>query len=284
MLSKLHLTLLSFVPFPLVAQVHAGDPNGVIHTIVDAEIHPDPITFPGESEDTLSVDVDGNGVFDLRFRSGSTMFVDAISDHNMVEMRHAGVALAVSGNNGHAAKRLPAGTLIDGSLTWRAFDTGEFPNNLPFIGAIGSGFGGPFIYGGEEWLANGPVDTEGYLGVRIIENGETRYGWVGMISHVATDSVRLQIDDVAIQDGSASVEDPPVLGGISARPMSDGNVLLQGPLEDVHGIMVHDASGRLVLQVTAPVPTTIDLSTAAHGVHVLTLVGRSGQRSIKLVR
>lgn len=284
MLSKLHLTLLSFVPFPLLAQFTAGELSGTIHTIVEREIHPSPVPSGGESYAADSVDLNGDGVHDLIFHAGHTRYPDAINNYIAVEMGHAGVALAVSGINGHAARRLGAGTPIDAGLpTWRAYDT-EAPNNTPSIGNVGASIAGGFIVGADEWLINGPVDTEGFLAVRLGEGEQIRYGWVHLISHIEQDSVRLQIIDMAIQDVSTVLEENTTLDAITAHFRSDGHMLLQGPLQHVQRITLHDAGGRLVRQVDAPVRNTIHLSDGPQGLYVLTLLGEAGRRTIKLVR
>lgn len=282
MLSKLQLTLLCLVPLPLVAQVQAGDPTGTFHTIVDRELDPPPLTSAGSIYLQDSLDLDGDNLHDIRFTVGQSSMPDAIGRSIMLELLHADVAIAASGNNGHAVRRLNAGTHIDAALTWRAFSPDGFPSNSLFIGALGSGFGGPFIYGAEEWLANGPVDTEGYVGVRIGEGPQARYGWIGLVSHVAHDSVRLLIIDTAIQDGSTAIMEDAPLDRIIVRSLPDGKVQLLGPLNEVQRTVVHDASGRVVRTVDGPAPGMIDLAGEARGIHLLTLTGPSGRRAIRL--
>lgn len=274
------LLLLVLGPFSLLAQVHAGDPSGVLYTTVGQELLPAPFTPPGGSLDSASVDLEGDGVLDLQFASSRTYYPDAVIGSNGALMWHAGVAVAMDAT-GWAAKRLEAGDVIDAGLSWRAFE--EDAGNSIVMAATGSGFGGPFTIGGDAWLVDGPVATQGYLGVRIEEDGETRYGWVGLVSYVeGADSTWLRIVDMGIGDVSTDLADAPALDRISARPGPDGDILLQGPLADVRQVTVHDASGRLVRQVAAPIPSSIDLAGGAHGLYVLGLTGRSSLRTIKL--
>lgn len=287
LISKLHtaLTLLCSAPILLSAQVTAGDPSHVFITSADHLLDPASISFPGSSLDTLSVDIDGDGVLDIRFLCGHVNQVDALFNFSYIELHHAGVAVSASGNNLHAVRHIEAGTSIDADLpTWRNFDPEPFTNNTIYIGNVGSSLGAPVAYGSDEWYAQGPVDLEGYLAVRLTHEGSVRYGWVHLISHVEAGNVWLRIIDLAIQDPSTSVPTDTGLEAITAHFLSDGHLWLQGPLSDVQHYLVHDASGRTVLQGRAPLRSTIDLSGKPGGMYGLTLVGRSGRRTIKLAQ
>jgi hypothetical protein len=274
------LFLLAFTPLALLAQVHAGDHTDLLYTTVGEELHPAHITFPDQSSDTTSVDLDDDGALDVQFTSSLMAFADAVSGSNMLMMWHDGVEVAVDAPGGYVVKRLVAGATIDASLAWQAFDVNA--GNTITMAATGTGFAGPFTTGGDEWLVNGPVPTSGYVAVRIVEGADIRYGWVGLVSYVEQDSAWLHINDMAIQDDHTGVADVSTLDQISARLLSDGSVVLQGPLSDVQQITLHDVSGRVVRHVAGPAPYAIDLSGEASGVYVLRLIGRTGMRSFKL--
>ncbi len=275
-----HFFLLAFAPLALIAQVEAGNMSAVIHTTVGITLAPLPMTPGIVSKDTVSLDLEGNGTRHLLFTSGTMDVVDFARTFNSVDLENAGVEVAVEVPNSIIANRLTLGEMIDANLHWKAFSSTE--SNFLYLSSTGSSLGAPQSYGANEWFANGAVATEGYLGVRIVQDGVSRYGWIGMISYIGPDSAWLQINELGIQDLFNSVAVVAALERISAQLLPDGSVVLQGPLDAVQRITVQDLSGRVLRQVSGPAPYAIDLCGEARGVYVLAVFGSSGLRTFKL--
>ncbi|MBL7953119.1 MAG: hypothetical protein JNM62_15525 [Flavobacteriales bacterium] len=275
-----HLLLLAFSPLTVFAQVQAGDPSGMLHTIVGVEIDP-PVTTFYNSSDSADIDLEGDGIPDLEFRSFEQTVPDAVVRWNSIELLHAGMEVAMKAPDSRVAKRLQAGDLVDAGLVWGAFD-GIPGNGLPVAGVM-VGIAGAMFYGVDEWWSDEPVEVEGYIGVRIVVGEETRYGWIGLSSLIG-EGASMRISDMAIEDGTTRIAEPTVLDRISARTLPDGDILLQGPLFDVERTVLHDASGRAVYDVGGSAPQVIDLSEHAPGPYVLELINSAGRRSIKLIR
>lgn len=275
-----HLLLLAFCPLTVFAQVQAGDPSGMFHTIVALEIDP-PVTTFYNSSDSANIDLEGDGIPDLEFRSFEQTIPDAVVRWNNIELLHAGMEVAMKAPDSRVAKRLQAGDLVDASLVWGAFD-GIPGNRLPVAGVMGS-IAGPMFYGVDEWWSDDPVEVEGYIGVRIVVGEQTRYGWIGLSSLVG-DGASMRISDMAIEDGTTRVDEATVLDRISMRILPDGDILLQGSLSEVERTVIYDASGRAVYEVGGSAPEVIDLNEHVPGTYVLQLINRAGRRSIKLIR
>ena len=277
---RFHLFLLSCAPLALLAQVEAGNVNAVIHTTVGITLAPLPMTPGVTSKDTVSLDLEGNGTRHLLFTSGTMDVVDFARTFNTVDLEHAGVEVAVEGAGSIMAKRLTLGEMIDANLHWKAFSSIE--SNFLYLSSTGSSLGVPQSYGANEWFANGAVATEGYLGVRLVQDGVSRYGWIGLVSYIGPDSAWLQINELGMQDLFSSVASPAALERITAQLLPDGRIVLQGPLEAVQRITVQDLSGRVLREGSGAAPYAMDLGGEARGVYVLAVFVSSGMRTFKL--
>lgn len=277
------LLLLSFAPLVLRAQVFAGNATGLEHTSVGIVLVPAMDPFPMSSSDTASIDLQGDGSRDLYFDSGNIHAFDADGSYNSVAMLHAGVEVAVDMPGGYVAKRLDLSDPVDGTLNWRAFDAGG-GNSMTLASMLTNFIGQWVTTGGAEWLVDGPVATQGYLAVRVVESTDTLYGWVNLISYVSQDSAWLQIDDFAIETLTTGIMDAHTGDVITATFTTNGMLLLQGDVSDVREIILRDASGRIVRQLSGSSPYALDIAGEAKGTYILTVIERSRTRSFNLVR
>ena len=282
-LLRFPLFLLVLSPAQLYAQVSAGDATGLLHTVVGAALHPFLGPPPMSSQDTASIDVDADGANEIQFSSGNIHAVDANGSYNHAMMLHAGVEVALEAPGGWVAKRLNASDPIDATLNWQAFDAGGA--NTVALASLLTNFGGQWVTtGGAEWLVNGSVATDGYLAVRLVDGGGTRYGWISLVSYVSQDSAWLQINDMAIELGTTMVGTADAVDGMSVSVLSDGRLLLQGPVSEVERIALYDRSGRCVGELNgAAAAWGLDLSSAPRGIYAVSVLAGSRTRTFKLV-
>lgn len=273
--------LLSLQPCALRAQVQAGNATGLVHTAVGIVLVPAMDPFPMSSSDTASIDVDADGANDLFFDSGNIHAFDADGSYNSCTMLQAGLEVAVDAPGGYVSKRLDLLDPVDASLNWRAYVNGG-GNSMTLASEL-TDFGGQWhTTGGAEWLINGAVATQGYLAVRLIEPGDTLYGWVDLTSYVSQDSAWLQIDDFAIENTSTGISAADGQEELRAVISPNGLLLIQGGSAGILHITIRDLSGRLVKQVDAPAPHQLDLADQARGTYLVTVSERLRSRSFTL--
>jgi hypothetical protein len=276
----------SFLLFPLLplglhAQVLAGDATGLSHIAVGILISPEYGPPPMSSNDTASIDLQSDGAFDLRFNAGNVHAFDADGSYAGLDMLQEGLEVAVDVPGGYVAKRLDPLDPVDGSLTWRAYVQGG-PNSL-VLGSLLTDFGGQWVAtGADQWLVNGAVATQGYLGVRTVQADDTLYGWVNLTSFVSQDSAWLQIDDFAIETGPTAITNEQYDIGITALLSVNGTLMVQDNTGEPLRITLRDMSGRVVRQVTAASPCRLDISGEARGSYLLTVLERSRSRTFKV--
>lgn len=277
------LLLLAISPALLCAQVSAGDATGLLHTVVGVALDPIYGPPPMSSEDTASIDADADGANEIQFTSGNIHVIDANGSYNQAMMLHAGVEVALEAPGGWVAKRLNAWDPIDATLNWQAFDAGGA--NTVALASLLTNFGGQWVTtGGAEWLVNGSVATYGYMAVRLVDGGGTRYGWVSLISYVSQDSAWLQINDMAIELGSNMVGSTDPLDGMAVIVQPDGRLLLQGPVSEVERIALYDGSGRCLGELNGgSAAWGLDLSNAPRGIYAVSVIARSRTRTFQLV-
>lgn len=284
MLEPLRSSVVSLVlaPWALHAQVLAGDPTDLLHTAVGTELHPPYSPPPMSSEDTASVDLEGDGTNDIRFVSGIVHATDANGSYNHAMMLHAGVEVALEAPGGWVTERLNAFDPIGAMLNWQAFDPGGA--NTLALASLLTGFGGQWITtGGDQWLVNASLPTEGYLAVRTVQGSDTLYGWIGLVSYVSQDSAWLNIDDMAIGTGTTSAGIAPSLERLTVGLQPDGRLVLQGPVNEVSTMVLYDGCGHIVRQMTGPATSGMLIHDEPQGFYTLVVMGRMGMRSFKLV-
>lgn len=277
------LLLLVLSPVLLRAQVSAGDATGLLHTVVSAELHPFYGPPPMSSQDTISIDMDADSENEMRFVSGIVHAADANGSYNHAMMLHAGVEVALEAPGGWVAKRLNASEPIDAALNWQAFDAGGA--NTVALASLLTNFAGQWVAtGGDEWLVNGSVATEGYLAVRVVDGGGTRYGWVSLVSYVSQDSAWLQINDMAIELGTTLVGAADAMDGMAVSVLPDGRVLLRGPVNEVERIALYDSSGRCAGELSGGSAVWgLDLSSLPRGIYAVSVTTHSRTKTFELV-
>lgn len=247
------LFLMLGLSLQLGAQIQAGDTDGVTYTPVSVNLQ---LLFnPPNTFDVLSdsVDVDNDGVDDLSFNITLANVPDFGGSVADVAVLHPNVEIMTTD---YLATQLQIGEDILPDSTWS--------NSLSWtLAANYNGLIGPTAYG--EWLNT----TSGYLAYRVIQPGDTLYGWSDVYALATQDSVKLKVYGVALETVINGTEEN-VAGKIEVfpNPVSES---LSIPSESYSRIEVYATDGKLVKAMDGQTFEKIDLSGLAPGLYHLVL-------------
>lgn len=104
-----------------------------------------------------------------------------------------------------------------------------------------------------------------------------------MTSFVSQDSAWLQIDDMAIETGTTGIDDERLNAGFSLRRDAAGKLVVQGTQNEELQLTLRDIGGRVVQRASGPSPVTLDGSSGACGIYVLSVTEASRSCSVRVV-
>lgn len=245
------------------AQVRAGIPDGLIYRSLDIVLK-DSINL-GSAEPSRelldSIDLTGDGRADVWFRTNLVNYIDYAG--GMVSVSAPGSAVQIMGAD-ERASRLDAGTLVATDSSWGAGGA--------FVTAHTS-FGIPVKDG--QWLQ----DSIGFMGLRILQDGDTLNGWMEVYAVAGLDFVDLRVSGYALENPTKG-DRRPVLERLTIVPNpASRQVSLYPPnlpRVDFH-LRWYDCMGRLLDHGRYSVVNRWPVSAYAPGVYFVEILNSSGE-------
>ena len=282
--------------------ITAGQTAGMVVTTLNPVMHVLVGTIPAHPTGTVgtlmskdSLDLDGDGLFDIGLRAYKSDFRATSSNYPIFEYY---ADLIVLHPNVQISERGP------GASSFSAGDSLVNCNNCPpansWIYCKECGFSltlpqsdtklyGYAIHGsGVGYWGNWPDDKYRYAYVRLRNNGQWRYGWILTQVVSVTPNVEANISAYALQGAvlAATPAKTTPTWGLFPSPTT-GEVSLQLPQPTTGELTVLDALGRVLYHASLARQTTqtLNLSALPAGIYTVQLTtadGRSTQRLPKL--